>query len=86
MSTAITLFKLELEHGNVLNRPPRSDTPERKWKEGKMANPKKEHGRNNVEQGIWEENAAPKSQQWVACVPMYQGSVNPACGLFLHPS
>lgn len=57
------MFKLELEHGNVLNRPPLSDLLERKWKEGKKVNPEKEHGRNNIEQGIWEENTATKSQE-----------------------
>lgn len=61
MSTV--MFKLELEHGNVLTRAPSSDPLERKWKEGGKVDPKKEYDRNNVEQGIWEENAASKSQQ-----------------------
>lgn len=86
VSTVIIMFKLELEHGNALNRLPWSDPLERKWKEGKKVNPKKEHGRNHVEQGIREDNAAPKSQQWAACFPTYQGLVNPAGGLFLHLS
>lgn len=71
MSTVIIMFKLELEHGNVFNRPPCSDPLERKWKEGKKANPKKEHGRNNIEQGTRVENVAPKSQQRSARFPMY---------------